>query len=192
MADQTIKQHDTYPPLRMLAAEDELTITASAFGTDTITVPGHGYSNGDILIFPTLEGGAPLVAAAAFYYVVNKAQDTFKVSATSGGAAIDLTTDITAGTVRRLAPLPTADALAVHCKGPAHSISGTVTAIDPPTVIGGQVFNAQHAWAAGETANAELYDVELEVTWDSGATPPAVETFPNGTPPTLLITPDLA
>ena len=75
-------------------------ITGTA-ATDTINLASHRYVNGDKVEFPTLTGGAGLTAGND-YYVRDATANTFKVSATRTGAAIDITTDITAGTVREV------------------------------------------------------------------------------------------
>jgi hypothetical protein len=61
-------------------------------GTDTITVASHGFANGDLVDFSatTLPGG---ISEDTKYYVINKATDTFQISATEGGAAIDITSN---------------------------------------------------------------------------------------------------
>jgi len=54
-----------------------------------ITIPSHGYSNGDQVVF---YGGTPpggLVEGTS-YYVINATTDTFSVAATAGGAGIPL------------------------------------------------------------------------------------------------------
>ena len=71
-------------------------VTADS-STDEITLASHAYANGDALIF----GGTAVPAgltAGTLYYVRDKATDVFKVAATSGGAAIDLTSNGTAVT----------------------------------------------------------------------------------------------
>lgn len=73
-----------------------LTIEAD---NDTVTLEEHGLMNGDKVTFPTLTGGAGLTAATVQYYVRDRTADTFKVSATPGGAAVNITTDYTAGSV---------------------------------------------------------------------------------------------
>lgn len=60
--------------------------------TDQITITAHGYANGDMLIFRPGSLPAPLVPAL-IYYVRDSAANTFKLAATSGGSAIDLTTN---------------------------------------------------------------------------------------------------
>jgi len=57
---------------------------------NTITKDSHGFSNGDIVNFnaTTFPTG---IAATGFYYVINKTDNTFQISLTNGGAAIDFT-----------------------------------------------------------------------------------------------------
>lgn len=89
-------------------------VNITAATTDVISSVAHGLVDGDRVIFPTLTGGAGLTAATAAYFVRDAAADTFKVSATSGGAAVDITTAYSAGTcrkyedVRGIAVLPSA------------------------------------------------------------------------------------
>ena len=54
------------------------------------TVPSHGYSNGDQVVFydGTVPGG---LTEATEYYVISASTDTFSVSATAGGAGINIT-----------------------------------------------------------------------------------------------------
>ncbi len=68
---------------------------------DTITCAGHGYNDGDRVIFPALTGGSGLTAGTTEYFVRDATTNTYKVAATVGGAAVNFTTDISAGTVRR-------------------------------------------------------------------------------------------
>lgn len=84
-----------------LTTNAEIVVSAYDIGTDTITSVAHGLLNDD-RIYPTLNnteyakyirqliiGG---MNTNAVYYVVNKTNDTFQISLTSGGAVIDLTT----------------------------------------------------------------------------------------------------
>ena len=73
-------------------------ITGDA-GTDIITAVGHNFTTNQGVRFPTLTGGSGLTAATTNYFVRDISGDTFKVSTTSGGAAVNFTTNITAGTV---------------------------------------------------------------------------------------------
>jgi hypothetical protein len=60
---------------------------------DQFLSPGHGLANGDrLMLFNVLGTALPTgVSEGTIYYVVNVATDTFKVSTTLGGAAVDLT-----------------------------------------------------------------------------------------------------
>lgn len=79
----------------------EIMVSAVDVDTDTFTSVGHGLANGDILymvinndaglifLVDKIPGG--LTSVTNQYYVVNKTDDTFQLSLTSGGAAIDIT-----------------------------------------------------------------------------------------------------
>lgn len=67
-----------------------LTLTAVDTANDTITVPGHTFANGDGVRF-TAVGSIGGVNTTTQYYVINVAGNVFGVSATHGGAAVDLT-----------------------------------------------------------------------------------------------------
>lgn len=58
--------------------------------TDLIHCPAHGYSDTQTIVFfkGTVPGG---LTEGTVYYVRDSATDTFKVAATSGGAAINIT-----------------------------------------------------------------------------------------------------
>jgi len=59
---------------------------------DTVTRAGHGLANGTIVSFTSITSTTG-IAAYIPYYVINATANTFQLSATSGGAAIALTTD---------------------------------------------------------------------------------------------------
>lgn len=98
----------------------------SAAATDLLTfASAHGYSASDAVVFRTpLTGTAPATAGTV-YYVKEPAEKTFKISATAGGAAINITSD-GSGTVVRLkaedvsltspAPLPTLKTVVVSAE----------------------------------------------------------------------------
>lgn len=76
-----------------LATNAPMPILSVDLAADTITLVGHGLSNGDPIRFLILTGGglpAPL-DVITLYYAVSVTADTFKVSLTSGGAGINLT-----------------------------------------------------------------------------------------------------
>lgn len=68
-----------------------IAITGAA-ATDLLTAVAHGLVDGNAVQISDLSGCAPL-ANGTTYYVAAAAADTFKVSASPGGVAIDITTD---------------------------------------------------------------------------------------------------
>lgn len=70
--------------------------------TDVITTSGndHGYTAGDQVEFTSLGGAAGLSNGTTYFVIASGlGVRTFKVSTTSGGSAVNFTTDITTGTV---------------------------------------------------------------------------------------------
>ena len=68
-------------------------VESSAAASDLLTLDGHGFVDGDAVLVRAAEGGtlsAPL-AEGTTYYVLRQTDSTFKLAATDGGAAIDLT-----------------------------------------------------------------------------------------------------
>lgn len=60
--------------------------------TNVFTSTAHGYNDGDQVVL--MPGVLPIALAVnTIYYVRDKTTDTFKLAATSGGAAIDITTN---------------------------------------------------------------------------------------------------
>lgn len=69
-------------------------VSSSSATTDTLELEGHGLETDDTLQLRAVEGGtlsAPL-SATTTYYAIKVDDSRFKVAATAGGAAIDLTT----------------------------------------------------------------------------------------------------
>lgn len=66
-------------------------ITMTANVNNTLTVTSHGCSNGDFVRFRTTGTLPAPLDTSTNYYVINKATNTFEVSLTSGGSAIDIT-----------------------------------------------------------------------------------------------------
>lgn len=59
---------------------------------DTFTAPGHGLSNGHRVVLFGSAGSLPTgVTEGTIYWVVGVSGDTFQVSTTQGGSAVDLT-----------------------------------------------------------------------------------------------------
>ncbi|MFI6279650.1 DUF5309 family protein [Streptomyces sp. NPDC050988] len=68
-----------------------VTTTGATSATDTITSTAHGLVDGDKIVF-TITGAATGIVAGRIYYVDAIDANTFKVSTSSGGAAITLGT----------------------------------------------------------------------------------------------------
>ena len=92
-------QSTSLPPGLTLDAPAERAVTGAA-ATDAIADTAHPYANGDKVYLPSLTGGAGL-AANTVYFVRDKATDSYKLAATLTGPAIDITTDLTAGQIRK-------------------------------------------------------------------------------------------
>lgn len=65
-------------------------VAGTAAITDIITSSAHGLANGAVVYFPSLTGGTGLSTFTP-YYVRDRTTNTFKVAATSGGAAVNIT-----------------------------------------------------------------------------------------------------
>jgi hypothetical protein len=80
-----------------------ITLTTSAAADNIVdTTTAHGFTAGTRVRFLTLTGGTGLSTGVVYYVIsANLAAQTFQVSTTSGGSAVDFSSDITAGTVIR-------------------------------------------------------------------------------------------
>lgn len=81
-----------------------MSVTAVA-ATDIFTAVAHGFVNTDRVVFSTITGGAGISVGTA-YFIISATTDTFQVSTSSGGAALDVTSDLTVGTVTPLSRRP--------------------------------------------------------------------------------------
>jgi hypothetical protein len=109
---------------RSFSAESGTAFTVDA-STDFLTSSAHGLLNGErVMVFSstTLPTG---ISARTVYFVVNKTADTFQLSLTSGGTAIDLT-DTGTGTHKW------------HV-ATQNEVSKTITAIDISDYLNGAV-----------------------------------------------------
>lgn len=85
-------------------AADPVTLSTSAAADDIIDATAHGFVEDQEIEFTALTGGAGLTVGTRYFVIAaNLAANTFQVSATRGGAAVNFTTDITAGTATSLA-----------------------------------------------------------------------------------------
>ena len=63
-------------------------------GTNTITITGHGLADNTRVVVRNEGGALPAGLSGAVgteYYIITSASDTFQLSATEGGAAVDIT-----------------------------------------------------------------------------------------------------
>lgn len=84
-----------------LGAGVAVTLQAAA---DTVTNTAHGLNDGDQVIFADIATTAG-ISVDTVYYVRDKTANTFKIAATLGGAAIDLTTGDGTANCRKLVAL---------------------------------------------------------------------------------------
>ena len=94
MRQLSVTQYPIYLPAdyAQLPFGDPLSdITVTSASPGVVTSPGYNPTNGDAVGFSFAAGGSiPTgLTAGTVYYVVNAANDTFQVSATKGGAAIN-------------------------------------------------------------------------------------------------------
>jgi hypothetical protein len=102
-ADVTISANDTNDALRVeFSGVAPVTGCTAAASTDVISKTAHGFSNNDDIIFSSLTGGTGLTANTVTYWVINATADTFQVSATRGGSAVNITADYSDMTAARL------------------------------------------------------------------------------------------
>lgn len=108
-----------------LTAGDRKAATIAA-ATDIVTSTAHGYVLDDPVVFRSLTGGAGLVVGTT-YFARDITANTFKLAATPGGAAINVTSD---ATVAVMVSLRTADVTlaGVVALTRAGTIDGTVSA----------------------------------------------------------------
>jgi len=113
-----------------------LSVASIATGSEIVTIDGHGLDTGDAVVFRAEAGGtmpSPLVAGTT-YYAIRLTDATLQVSATVGGAPVNITTQ--GENVVLVVELPWARWIAqasneIECLLPAHvvPITGTVPEI---------------------------------------------------------------
>lgn len=87
----------------VMAKQANKAVTGVA-ATDLFTSAAHGYGAGDLVVFSALTGGAGLVAGRPYFVIASGlTANDFRVSTVPGGATIDITTALTAGTVNKFA-----------------------------------------------------------------------------------------
>lgn len=92
--------------------------------TDVISDAGHPFVNNDPVTFTSITGGAGLTVGTTYFVVGSVAGVSYQLAATSGGAAINFTTDISAGTIGRA--FGNTGALFSHKTGNLPALSGVL------------------------------------------------------------------
>lgn len=143
-------------------------ITATA-DDDTIHAEAHGLSNGDLVVFPrlktrTIDNSLTTDPNHAPYVVRDATSNTFKVSTTVEGSAVDITSDVTSGTCRK------GDQTAIYRSWPKSA--------EPPTDIGpyslGYWTRPSYPINTEFTADSRRYRwtndsiYDLRITWTQG------------------------
>lgn len=105
----------------------------AAAATDALTANAHGYAAGDAVRLTGTLTGATGLAVDTTYYVRDVATNTFKLAATKGGAAIDITAD-GSGTVQKM-PVLTEDALMGVLQN-VYTARGINAAFEPTLIVG--------------------------------------------------------
>lgn len=82
-----------------------LTACTATASSDLMTKTAHGLQNGDEIELTLITSGAAGLAVGTAYWVTGATANTWQLSATRGGAAIDITTDGTTMTVLKRNPL---------------------------------------------------------------------------------------
>lgn len=84
-----------------------LTTPFGVAATDLLTCTAHGLVLNDTITFQTLAGGTGLVVGTLYHVIAGSlTANSFKVSATQGGSAVNFTTAVTAGTFVKTATAP--------------------------------------------------------------------------------------
>lgn len=81
--------------------EPAITAVTGTASTNLLNKTSHGLSNGNLVVLRSLTGGTGLTTEYP-YYVVGVSGSDFSLALTSGGSAIDFTTDISGVSVVRL------------------------------------------------------------------------------------------
>ncbi len=95
--------------------------------TDIITHTGHTFLDNDPIVFTAISGGAGITVGTV-YFVRNQAANQYQISATSGGAVLNFTTDIASGTVGRA--FGTTGSNFVHKTGNLPTVTGAILTTD--------------------------------------------------------------
>lgn len=129
--------------------------------TDIINDTGHTFVNNTPVVFSSLTGGAGLAINTPYFVVNAVAGVSYQLSLTSGGAAINFTTDISAATLGRA--WGTTGSNWIHKTGNLPALVGTLLATDSEdravpvnSPINGGVLNGNACAFLATTSNLYL------------------------------------
>lgn len=153
--------------------------------TDTITSAAHGLSDGDVIVFHTLTGTLPSgLTAGTPYYVRDSATDTFKVATTSGGSAVNITTN---GTDPNFWDKPTATITVYEHGSNVAAFTKAMTAANIRTNGNGDTrFEVEYPEGSAFTADASTDVITSSSHGLSDGNQIALATGPGGTLPAGL------
>jgi len=81
----------------------DVTLSTSAAADNIIDATAHGFAIGDAVVFTALTGGTGLTAGRVYWVTGDShAANTFRVAEEPGGASVEFSTNVTAGTVAEL------------------------------------------------------------------------------------------
>lgn len=141
--------------------------------TDIVSQAGHPFVNGDQVQFTSITGGAGLTAGTVYFIVNSVAGVSYQLSLTSGGAAVNFTTDISAATIIRAFGIT--GALFSHATGNLPALTGTLLLTDSedfaqPTAVHASVDTFDCAFF-GTTSNMYMGKLSeltaAAITWPS-------------------------
>lgn len=96
--------------------------------TDVISDAGHSYGANAPIVFTSITGGAGITVGTTYFVRNPVAGVSYELSATSGGALLNFTTDISAGVVGRA--FGTSDSNFLHKTGNLPALTGTLLLTD--------------------------------------------------------------
>lgn len=127
------------------AAPATITVTIATPGVVTDTA--HGFSNGQTVKFETTGALPTGLTAGTYYYIVNKTTDSYQLSATSGGTAIN-TTGSQSGVHTRYATGP-------------NEVNGNAWPVGGPTLASVAITQAALTDATSNDAKLSADDIDI-------------------------------
>lgn len=135
--------------------------------TDVISDAGHPFVDNDPVVFTSITGGAGITVGTVYFVRNSVAGVSYQISTTSGGAALNFTTDISAGNVGRA--FGTSHSNFLHKTGNLTALAGTLLLTDSEDyALPGHTVNAGFPCAFFATTSGLYLGKLSELT--SGAT----------------------